>query len=70
MLPMLASEIYSRMFSSFNICLGFSPIWSSLFETIDTNHDNNIDFNEFLFLVAVGNRSGSLDERLDIIFDL
>ncbi|CAF3521228.1 unnamed protein product [Rotaria sp. Silwood1] len=35
-----------------------------------TNHDETIDFNEFLFLAAVGNRTGSLEERLDIVFDL
>lgn len=44
--------------------------YSTLFNVIDTNHDNTIDFNEFLFLAAVGNRTGSLDERLDMIFDL
>ncbi|CAF1463958.1 unnamed protein product [Rotaria magnacalcarata] len=43
---------------------------NTLFNVIDTNHDNLIDFNEFLFLAAIGNRTGSLDERLDIIFDL
>ncbi|CAF1311010.1 unnamed protein product [Adineta steineri] len=43
---------------------------NTLFNVIDKNHDNSIDFNEFLFLAAVGNRTGSLDERLDIIFDL
>lgn len=43
---------------------------STLFDVLDANHDNTIDFNEFLFLAAVGNRTGSLDERLDIIFDL
>jgi len=43
---------------------------STLFNVIDANHDNTIDFNEFLFLAAVGNRTGSLDERLDIVFDL
>ncbi len=43
---------------------------STLFNVIDTNHDGTIDFNEFLFLSAVGNRTGSLDERLDIVFDL
>jgi Ca2+-binding EF-hand superfamily protein len=41
-----------------------------LFNVIDTNHDNSIDFNEFLFLAAVGNGTGSLEERLDIVFDL
>jgi Ca2+-binding EF-hand superfamily protein len=45
-------------------------ISSTLFNVIDTNNDNTIDFNEFLFLAAIGNRTGSLDERLDIIFDL
>ncbi|CAF1310676.1 unnamed protein product [Adineta ricciae] len=42
----------------------------TLFDVIDTNKNNLIDFNEFLFLAAIGNRTGSLDERLDIIFDL
>lgn len=42
----------------------------ALFNAIDINHDNNIDFSEFLFLAAIGNRTASLDERLDIIFDL
>jgi Ca2+-binding EF-hand superfamily protein len=45
-------------------------IKSTLFDVIDTNHDGTIDFNEFLFLAAIGNRTGSLDERLDIVFDL
>ena len=44
--------------------------FSTLFDAIDTNKNNLIDFNEFLFLAAIGNRTGSLDERLDIIFDL
>ncbi|UJR24749.1 hypothetical protein I4U23_006123 [Adineta vaga] len=43
---------------------------NTLFDVIDTNKDNSIDFNEFLFLAAIGNRTGSLEERLDIIFDL
>ncbi|CAF1001470.1 unnamed protein product [Rotaria sp. Silwood1] len=43
---------------------------NTLFDVIDTNHDETIDFNEFLFLAAVGNRTGSLEERLDIVFDL
>ncbi len=45
-------------------------MYSTLFNVIDTNHDGTIDFNEFLFLVAVGDSTGSLEERLDIIFDL
>ncbi|CAF0975705.1 unnamed protein product [Rotaria magnacalcarata] len=43
---------------------------NNLFDTIATNHDGTVDFNEFLFLVAVGNSTGNVDERLDIIFDL
>ncbi|CAF4574642.1 unnamed protein product, partial [Rotaria sp. Silwood2] len=42
----------------------------TLFNVIDTNHDDTIDFNEFLFLAAIGNRTASLEERLDIVFDL
>ena len=44
--------------------------FSTLFNVIDTNHDNSIDFSEFLFLAAIGNQTGSLEDRLDIIFDL
>ncbi|CAF1277753.1 unnamed protein product [Rotaria sordida] len=43
---------------------------SSLFDIIDINHDGTIDFNEFLFLAAVGTNTGNVDERLDIIFNL
>ncbi|CAF1254336.1 unnamed protein product [Rotaria sp. Silwood1] len=42
----------------------------NLFDTIDKNHDGTIDFNEFLLLAAVGNNTGNIDERLDIIFNL
>ncbi|CAF4943843.1 unnamed protein product [Rotaria sp. Silwood1] len=43
---------------------------NALFDVIDTNNDGTIDFNEFLFLTAVDNRTGSLEERLDVVFDL
>ena len=52
------------------ICMFDLSNFSTLFDAIDTNKNNLIDFNEFLFLAAIGNRTGSLDERLDIIFDL
>ncbi|UJR24751.1 hypothetical protein I4U23_006125 [Adineta vaga] len=41
-----------------------------LLDSIDTNHDGTINFNEFLFFTAVTGRSDNLDERLDTIFDL
>ncbi len=51
-------------------CFYLKYFLSTLFNVIDANHDETIDFNEFLFLAAVGNRTGSLEERLDIVFDL
>ncbi|CAF1020437.1 unnamed protein product [Rotaria sordida] len=36
----------------------------------DVNHDDAIDFNEFLFLAAVTARASNLDERLEMVFDL
>ncbi|CAF1020456.1 unnamed protein product [Rotaria sordida] len=43
---------------------------NTVFNIIDVNHDDAIDFNEFLFLAAVTARASNLDERLEMVFDL
>jgi len=58
------------MFSCRNIICLFIFFHRAGFNLIDKNHDGTIDFNEFLFFVAVSIGTGSLDERLDLIFDL
>ncbi|CAF4325914.1 unnamed protein product, partial [Adineta steineri] len=42
----------------------------ALIDSIDTDHDGSINFNEFLFFTAANARSCSLDERLNVMFDL
>ena len=37
---------------------------------MDSNNDGSINFNEFLFYAAVNAHNGSLEERLDLMFDL
>ncbi|UJR32475.1 hypothetical protein I4U23_019937 [Adineta vaga] len=41
----------------------------NMFEFMDENNDGTVDFNEFLFAIAVNNLSGNLVERLDFVFD-
>ncbi len=45
-------------------------IYCSSFDSLDKNSDGSIDFNEFLFYVAVTSRNANLDERLGLVFDL
>ncbi|CAM2709405.1 unnamed protein product [Rotaria socialis] len=67
----LSSQISNcNIFKLIKYDLLYFSFQRTLFNVIDTNHDNTIDFNEFLFLAAIGNRTGSLDARLDIVFDL
>jgi Ca2+-binding EF-hand superfamily protein len=58
------------MFSCCNIICLFIFFHRAAFNSLDKNSDGTIDFNEFLFFVAVSSGSGHLDERLDLIFDL
>ncbi|CAF1234314.1 unnamed protein product [Adineta ricciae] len=39
-------------------------------ESVDTNHDGELSFNEFLFFSAVTARGADLGERLEMIFDV
>ncbi|CAF0860429.1 unnamed protein product [Adineta ricciae] len=41
-----------------------------LFNRIDVNEDGTIDFNELLALIAIRNQLGSLEKRLEFVFDL
>lgn len=37
---------------------------------MNTNKNDRIDFNEFLFFVAINGYNDTLKERLDLMFDL
>ncbi|CAF1316944.1 unnamed protein product [Adineta steineri] len=43
---------------------------SALLDSIDTDHDGSINFNEYLFFTAANAHNCSLEERLDVMFDL
>ncbi|CAF1364836.1 unnamed protein product [Adineta steineri] len=42
----------------------------TLIDSIDTDHDGSINFNEFLFFSAANAHNCSLDERLNVMFEL
>ncbi|CAF1141714.1 unnamed protein product [Rotaria sordida] len=66
----IEKDKFIEMYKELNPHCGTLSSCNTLFDEIDTNKDGTINFNEFLFLTAVDNRTGSLEERLDVVFDL
>ncbi|CAF1520805.1 unnamed protein product [Adineta steineri] len=66
----LDKKAFTEYYRKLNPREGFNDSFEAIFDMIDVNKDNTIDFNEFLVVIVLINRINDLGSRLSFVFDM